>query len=42
MTHFVGKRGTLGIMQSSTDGRFLYFPWQDDLADIWVMDVAPR
>ncbi|HEY3158596.1 MAG TPA: protein kinase [Vicinamibacterales bacterium] len=41
VTNLVGKRGTVGQMQPSTDGTFLYFPWQDDLADIWVMDVAP-
>jgi eukaryotic-like serine/threonine-protein kinase len=41
VTHFVGKRGTLGIMTPGTDGRFLYFPWRDDLGDIWVMDIVP-
>jgi len=41
VTKLVGKRGTIGQMQPSLDGRFLYFPWQDDLADVWVMDVAP-
>jgi Tol biopolymer transport system component len=41
VTNLVGKRGTVGVMQPSTDGTFLYFPWQDDLADIWVMDIAP-
>ena len=40
VTNLVGKRGMIGQMQPSTDGRFIYFPWQDDLADIWVMDVA--
>jgi hypothetical protein len=40
VTNLVGKRGTIAQMQPSTDGRFIYFPWQDDLADIWVMDVA--
>jgi len=40
VTNLVGKRGTLGIMQPATDGEFLYFPWRDDLGDIWVMDVV--
>jgi eukaryotic-like serine/threonine-protein kinase len=40
VTNLLGKRGTVGIMPPSTDGKFLYFPWQDDLADIWMMDVA--
>jgi eukaryotic-like serine/threonine-protein kinase len=41
VTNLVGKRGTLGVMQPATDGQFLYFPWRDDLGDIWVMDVTP-
>jgi Tol biopolymer transport system component/serine/threonine protein kinase len=40
LTNFVGKRGTLGIMPPADDGKFLYFPWRDDLGDIWVMDVV--
>jgi eukaryotic-like serine/threonine-protein kinase len=39
-THLVGRRGTLGIMTPATGGKFLYFPWRDDLGDIWVMDVV--
>jgi len=39
-TNLVGKRGTLGIMPPAEDGKFLYFPWRDDLGDIWVMDVV--
>ncbi|HEY7923520.1 MAG TPA: protein kinase [Vicinamibacteria bacterium] len=42
MTSLVGRRGTLGIMQPATDGRYLYFSWRDDLGDIWVMDALPR
>jgi Tol biopolymer transport system component len=42
VTNLMGKRGTVGVMQPSTDGKFLYFPWQDDLADIWVMDIASQ
>lgn len=40
VTNLVGRRGTLGIMQPALDGKFLYFPWRDDLGDIWVMDVV--
>jgi len=41
-TSLVGKRGTLGIMQPATDGKYLYFAWRDDLGDIWVMDALRR
>jgi Tol biopolymer transport system component len=40
MTNLIGRRGTLGIMQPALDGKFIYFPWRDDLGDIWVMDVS--
>jgi Tol biopolymer transport system component len=40
MTNLVGKRGTVGVMQPATDGRFLYFSWRDDVGDVWVMDVV--
>ena len=40
VTNLVGKRGTLGVMPPSTDGKYLYFPWRDDLGDIWVMDLV--
>ncbi len=39
LTDFVGKRGQLSS-DLATDGRFLYFNWEDQLADIWVMDVV--
>jgi eukaryotic-like serine/threonine-protein kinase len=42
VTALVGRRGTLGIMNPATDGKFLYFSWRNDLGDIWVMDVAGR
>jgi TolB protein len=38
MTDLAGRSGTLG--NRATDGRYLYFAWQEDLGDIWVMDVA--
>ncbi len=28
------------VCASATDGSYLYFTWQDDLGDIWVMDVV--
>jgi len=31
-----GKFGWL----TASDGRFLYFTWQQTFSDIWVMDVA--
>jgi Tol biopolymer transport system component len=34
-----GRRGHIGFQPPSTDGRFFYFKWRDDLGDIWVMDV---
>jgi Tol biopolymer transport system component len=40
VTNLVGRRGTLGVMPPSSDGKNLYFPWRDDRGDIWVMDVA--
>lgn len=41
VTNLVGRRGALGYMPPATDGTFVYFPWRDDLGDIWVMDVEP-
>ena len=38
LTDLVGRRGQLSY-ELATDGRFLYFTWEDELADIWVMDV---
>jgi Tol biopolymer transport system component len=42
MTKLVGRRGTLGVMNPATDGRYLYFSWRNDLGDIWVADVGSR
>ena len=41
VTNLVGRRGALGYMPTATDGTFVYFPWRDDLGDVWVMDVEP-
>jgi Tol biopolymer transport system component len=42
VTKLAGRRGTLGIMNPATDGKFLYFSWRNDLGDIWVMDAGAR
>ena len=39
VTALRGRRGKLGN-HFATDGVHLYFPWQEDLGDIWVMDVV--
>ncbi len=39
VTDFVGRRGHLG-WSLDTDGQYVYFFWQEDLGDIWVMDVV--
>jgi Tol biopolymer transport system component len=38
LTQFAARRGRLENALS-TDGRSLYFIWEEDLGDIWVMDV---
>ena len=38
LTDFSGKRGSLARL--ATDGEYLYFTWEEDLGDIWVMDVV--
>ena len=38
VTNLSGKRGFLGP-NIATDGRWLYFTWREDVADIWTMDV---
>lgn len=35
-----GRPGDMGLYGTPTDGRFVYFTWNDDLGDIWVMDAA--
>jgi serine/threonine protein kinase len=39
LTKLEGRRGTGGY-DISTDDRYLYFIWNDDDGDIWVMDVV--
>lgn len=40
MTNLVGKRGYLEGSVFATDRRHLYLSWNEDLSDIWVMDVT--
>jgi Tol biopolymer transport system component len=40
MTVLTGRRGAMGCM--TTDGRNLFFTWEEDLGDLWVMDVVGR
>ena len=40
MTDLAGRHGELGGYALATDGHYLYFAWEEDLGDIWVMDVV--
>ena len=40
LTDFSGRRGALGDTALATDGKYLYFVWEENLGDIWVMDVV--
>ncbi|MGI9325738.1 MAG: TIR domain-containing protein [Pseudomonadales bacterium] len=41
VTDLAGKRrGNLGTEAMATDGKYVYFTWEDDLGDIWIMDVS--
>jgi serine/threonine protein kinase/Tol biopolymer transport system component len=35
-----GRRGSVGVYGTPTDGKYVYFVWTEDTGDIWVMDVA--
>jgi eukaryotic-like serine/threonine-protein kinase len=39
-TALTGRRGTLGDNGLGTDGRFLYFTWEEARGDIWVADIV--
>ena len=39
VTDFQGKRGRLGRSALAVNGDWIYFTWEEDLGDIWVMDV---
>ena len=36
-----GRRGSLGIYSTPSDGKFIYFIWEENLGDIWTMELAP-
>ena len=40
LTDLTGKRGQRGSFALTTDDEYLYFTWQEDLGDIWLMDVV--
>ena len=40
VTDFSGRHGGLDWFSLATDGDYLYFNWEEDLGDIWVMDVV--
>jgi Tol biopolymer transport system component len=40
VTDLKGRPGRLGDQGLATDGRYLYFRWEEDTGDIWVMDVV--
>jgi Tol biopolymer transport system component len=39
VTNLTGRRGMLGPTALATDGDYLYFTWDEDVGDLWVMDV---
>ncbi|GMR23093.1 MAG: hypothetical protein BMS9Abin37_1493 [Acidobacteriota bacterium] len=40
LTAFEGRPGNPPLYAPATDGRYLYFTWEEDIGDIWVMDVV--
>ena len=40
VTDFSGRHGSVYRQTLATDGEYLYFTWEEDLGDIWVMDVV--
>ena len=40
MTELVGRPGALGQYALATDDQYLYYSWDEELSDIWVMDVV--
>ena len=42
LTDSSGRRGELGEFALATDGRYLYFGWNEELADLWVMTLTPE
>ena len=42
LTRLIGRRGRLGTQGLATDGRVVYFMWEEARGDIWVADIEPR
>jgi hypothetical protein len=40
LTNLGDKRGIVGLDALATDDQYIYFRWQEDLGDIWVMDIV--
>lgn len=40
LTDLSGRRGDLGIVALAAHGDHLFFTWEEEVGDIWVMDVA--
>ena len=40
VTDLSGRRGSIGDLALATDGVYLYFTWEEDIGNIWVMDVV--
>jgi Tol biopolymer transport system component len=34
-----GRRGAVGSYGTPTDGKYIYFTWDEDLGDLWVMSA---
>lgn len=39
VTALSGRRGKLGNVGLATDGRFIYYTWEESRGDIWVVDI---
>ncbi len=42
VTALTGRRGRIGSAGLATDGRVVYFTWEEPRADIWVADIVKR
>jgi Tol biopolymer transport system component len=40
VTDLSGRRGALFYGFLATDGEYIYFNWEEDIGDIWVMDAV--
>jgi Tol biopolymer transport system component len=41
LTALTGKRGRAGGSGLATDGKYLYFTWEESVGDIWAADIIP-